>query len=169
MILVKGQLSKKDTKSIWGTIQTLSDPFTDFYLTQNNLRIYIKENFNIFLNNLKRGDRLICNDDGIIMITGWADKSPRKYLKILAKNNKIVNNLLKVLLWNFSNINLYAKLKWKSPSVEILNKYGFKFLGGRGKEVLLVREKTEPKEFKVFKEKDDDSQDTEQITELNRG
>ncbi len=167
MIKVKETLNKKDELKVWSLIQTLNDFYSDFYLTKDNLRLHIRENFNVLIKNLKNGDKIIFCDEGIGLVVGWADKNKRKYVKILAENNEIVDKLLKVILWNFSNVDLFVKLKWKNPMRKVFYDNKFEFFGGRGSEVLLIRKKTLNK-FKINKGDKGDKQDTKQITKFNR-
>ena len=141
MIYIKQQLNKKEKLEIYVLIQSIPDSFGEFYLTKNNLRLFIKENFSHLLSCLKKGDKILFCDDGIAIVMGWADKNPRKYVKILAKSNGIADNLLKVILWNFNKIDLFTKLKWRNPIRKVFYRNGFEFKAGRGKEVLLLRKK----------------------------
>ena len=74
----------------------------------------------------------------MILLVGWADKSPRKYIKILAKDNKTIINLLKVISWH-AHCELFVKIKRNNTIKIALLKSNFIFAGGRGKEVLLSR------------------------------
>jgi hypothetical protein len=85
IIFHDGQLSKKDKNQVWAILHEISDIYGDFYITINNLRLYIKDNIDIFYQYLKLGDKIAWSEkEGIIFVTGFVDKSPRKYLKILA-------------------------------------------------------------------------------------
>jgi hypothetical protein len=167
MIEVKETLSKKHKLKVWSLIQTLNDFYSDFYLTKNNLRLHIKENFNVLIKNLKNGDKIIFCDEGIGLVVGWADKNKRKYVKLLAKNTHYADKLLKVILWNFSNVDLFVKLKWKNPMRKVFYDNGFNFFGGRGSEVLLIRKKTFEK-FRINKGESRDKKDTEKTAKSNR-
>ena len=52
-----------------------------------NGRLFIKENQDLFFQSLNKGDKIAFGtDEGIILVTGFSDKAPRKYLKILSKS-----------------------------------------------------------------------------------
>ncbi len=74
----------------------------------------------------------------IVIVTGFSDKNPRKYIKLLVKSEKAASDLLTLLAWNL-NVDLWAKLKVRNPLVKILQENGFNYFANRGKEVLLVR------------------------------
>ena len=139
MIKLKGQLSKREEKEVDFLIQEIPDYHSDFYLTKNNLRLYIKENLALLFENLKRGDKIAYCEDGIALVVGWADKSSRKYIKILAKDEGIVDHLLQAINWNIK-CELFIKLKRKNPLLRVFYKNQFVFCGGRGKEILLKRD-----------------------------
>jgi len=140
VITVKTGISKKEKTKIAGLLTEFIDLYGDFYITKNNLRLYIKENLQIFFNGLKRGNYIAYDNIGIASIVGYADKASRKYIKILANNEKSADKLIKALLWNIPKIPLFAKIKKDSPFKNALYRNGFQFRGGRGKELLLVRE-----------------------------
>lgn len=138
MVVFKNNgLSKNEETQIFGMLQELNDPFCDFYITKDNLRLFIKDNFDILKACLKKGDKLIFNDKGIAVVVGYSDKAPRKYVKILSKDLDNVPALVKSLYWNIKE-DLFCKVKNNNPIKDTLMKSGFKFIGGRGKEVLLV-------------------------------
>lgn len=141
MILIKSQLSKKDKKIVESILSELVDIYGDFYITQNNLRLPIRENLNLLYKLLREGDKIIFEEDGesIAVILGYAEKSSRKYLRILSKNNKTLDKLLKGIDWNITD-DIYCKIKKKNYTKEILLKNKYKFIGNRGSEVLLVKQ-----------------------------
>ena len=141
MITYKQTLSKKEQPIIRSLLDSLEDVCNDFYITINNERIFLKEgkNYLKLFNILKRGDRIIYSENGILLVIGYSDKSPRKYLKILANNKDAICNLIKVLLWENLNIDLYAKFKKNNIAIEILKANGWQFYKSRGKEILLIR------------------------------
>lgn len=137
MITAKQQLSKKEEKLIWLLMEEMSDEYNDFYITRNNLRLYIKQNIELLFDCLRKGDKIVFADkEGIVFITGWSDDAQRKYIKILSRDNEGADRLIKV---SFQNVecDLYAKVKKNSPIKTILEKNRFKWVGNRGKEVLL--------------------------------
>jgi len=139
MIKFVTQISKKDKKALDSILQEYVDVFSDFYMTKQNLRLFIKDNRHLLFDSLKGGDKIaFSEDDGLAFVTGWSDNMERKYLKILAKDNESANKLLKVLLWNIDT-DLYIKIKKNNPILSTLQKNNFVFRGNRGKEILLVR------------------------------
>lgn len=141
MIYVRGQVPKKEIIKIQCLVEEIFDSYREFYITKDRLRLFIKENLHLLFDNLEHGDKIIYDENlGIIFVTGWSDKSfPRKYIKILAKDNNSADKLIKVLLWNFSNLDLYCKIKKGNPVKDILMKNGFRFKGDRGQEILLCK------------------------------
>jgi hypothetical protein len=144
MFNFKSQLSKKDKLKIEVLIEELSDYYRDFYLTKNNNRIFVKQDIKVLFNSLKQGEKIVYNEEGILITTGFSDKANRKYIKILAKNNNIANKLIKMFLWNIDT-EIYAKLKKNNPLVNVLLDNNFKFFGDRGREILLRKERKEIK------------------------
>lgn len=139
MIQVKNTIKKKDFVEILDLVK-LPDYTRDFYITKDNIRLFIKDNLDIVLSDLKKGDYIGWNDNVLAFIVGFADKAPRKYLKIIAKNLKEADKFLKfTLAWNFPKIDLYAKMKKTNKMVKVLVKNGFKIIGNRGNEYLLCR------------------------------
>ncbi len=151
----KGKLQKKEKHELGIFIKDLSDTYSDFYITRNNLRLYIKENTDLLYSCLEKGDQMSFSEEkGIAFITGFSDKAERKYLKILAKDNQSADHLLKALLWQV-DYDLFAKIKKNNPIRQILQRNNFRFIGDRGKEVLLIR-KYIPRETNKEREGDTD-------------
>ncbi|MDX1371745.1 MAG: hypothetical protein R3321_04710 [Nitrososphaeraceae archaeon] len=138
MIIFKSKLSKKEKAEVKSLIYEMKDPFGDFYITKNNLRLFISENVDIMIDCLDKGDYVAYSDKGIAFVVGFSDKANRKYLKILTKEITEVDKLLKVISWNL-DCDLYVKIKKNNPLKSELLKNGFTFLGGRGRETLLIR------------------------------
>lgn len=146
MFYYKEKLNKEDEQKISDIIQNLSDEFGDFYLTKNNMRLYIRENISLLFESLNKGDKTVYNENGIILTTGFSDNYNRNYIKILAKNNDTASKLIKVLLLNLKDVDLYCKIKRNNPVRYMLYSHNFKFYKGRGKEMLLLR--------KIYKDKE---------------
>jgi hypothetical protein len=134
----KSRLIKKEKVKIAKLIDNLKDYYGDFYITKNNLRLFIKENLSLLFDNLKKGDKIIYNENGIIIITGFSDNHSRKYIKFLSKDYNNIKELLLVLSEKF-DYDLWAKLKKNNPLVKILQHVGFEWFANRGKECLLVK------------------------------
>lgn len=138
MITFKSVLSDKEKKHITSLLSELTDEYGDFYVTKNNLRLFIRENPDVLFESLKRGDKIAFNDHGMAVVCGFSDKADRKYVKILTKNLTDIGNFVKVICWNVT-CDLFIKVKQNSPQRDVLQKNYFRFVGGRGREVLLVR------------------------------
>jgi len=139
IIFRRGQLSKKHKREIDGMICEISDIYKDFYVTKNNLRLFLNDNLHLLHNGLKKGDIIVWEDGGgLIFINGFSEKASRKYIKVLAKDCQECDRLLKVVSHNVDTC-LYAKVKKNSPIRKTLERNGFGFAGDRGKEILLVR------------------------------
>lgn len=141
MIHKKQAVNKKEQKLIRSLLMTVKDKYKDFYITKNNKRIFLTDgtNHKKLFSCLKQGDKIIFNENGLLLIIGYSDKSPRKYIKVLAKNNKTIRNLLRVLFWENIKTDLYVKLKKDNNAIKVFEKHGWKFFGSRGEEILLVR------------------------------
>jgi len=111
------------------------------YITLDNKRYYIndKVSLDLFLSNCK--NIYIANDGRIKgIIASWKGKGGdtiRYYLKIFAIDNSTINKLLSFYL-PLTNIDIYIKIDKKVPFLSMLFKNGFKFLHGRGRELLLI-------------------------------
>lgn len=134
-----GKLSKKEEIIILTHLEEIEDAFRDFYITKNNLRLFLKDNPELLSESLKAGDKLVYGDEeGLIFITGWSDNSPRKYVKILAIDGNSADRLLKAMAWEIKT-DLYIKIKKNNPLLAILKKNNYRFIGDRGLEVLLCK------------------------------
>ena len=139
MINFKNNISEKEKIEIDSVLQEISDVYSDFYITRENLRLFIKENSELLYDNLKKGDKIAYSDKGIIFITGWSDKANRIYVKVLSEDFEEVEQLLQVVLYNIK-CDLWIKIKKNNPVNQIFQKYGFKFFGSRGAEILLHKD-----------------------------
>lgn len=138
MIKLKSTLSKKDREKVEEILGNIPDIFGDFYITKDNIRLFLRDNQHLLFSGLSKGDRIVFSDTAIAFITGFSDKAKRKYIKLLYKEPKDVSDLLKVVGWNL-NIPLYCKIKKNNPVQDVLKEVGFRFQGSRGKEILLKR------------------------------
>lgn len=154
MISIKSTLSEKDKKQIFSILEELSDYYSDFYITRNNIRLYIKENIEILYKLLNNGDKILFDEDGIAVIIGYSEKSPRKYLKLLSKDEKVADKFLKNLDWNIPD-DVFIKIKKNNPLKQVLLRNKYKFIGDRGKEILLMK-----KGVKYVKSSQNESQST---------
>jgi len=137
MIIVKSQLNKKERESLEFTLQEYSDIYGDFYITKDNLRLFLKENPDVLFDCLKKGDKIAFGEStGFAVVFGYSDNANRKYLKLLTKSDESSDKLIKVIQQNVSN-DLYAKIKKNNPIRKVLERNNFRFVGDRGKEILL--------------------------------
>jgi len=135
-----GQIGQKERLIIKCVVDENIDPYNDFYITKDRMRLYLKDNQDLLFGGLKKGDKIVYQEElGIIFVTGFSDGFDRKYIKILAKDSHSVGKLLKRMLWELKNTDLYIKIKLNNPIKEVLEKNGWKYFGARGKEILLLR------------------------------
>jgi len=118
----------------------------DFYYTENNNRIYITDsaslkklfrNCHVIYTKKEKGDYV-----GIILI--WKSIGggiTRYYVKVVSKTSQIAKDLLTVLLWNCS-LELYTKIRKDSKFLSVFKSKNFKFIGIRGIQILLKRDKS---------------------------
>jgi len=140
MINFKTNISEKEKNEIDSILNEISDVFSDFYVTKENLRLFIKENSELLYDSLNKGDKIAYSDKGIIFITGWSDKANRIYIKVLSEDLNEIEQLLQVVLWNIK-CDLWIKIKKNNPANQVFQKHGFKFFGSRGVEILLHKDK----------------------------
>lgn len=125
------------------------DKFSDFYITQDTKRLFLNNEKiakKVFNDCLKNGDKsFIYEEDGLIkgvlLVVGYADKQEKKYIKVFADDNRILDGLFKMLLWKV-NSDLYLKVRKDNPINRFLEKgqynnkmtykYFFIFGGERG-------------------------------------
>ena len=160
-------------KNYWMLLEFIDNHFDyDFYYTQNNERIYINDE--ITLKALLRASNTIYvshNDkediNGIVLL--WKSEGggkQRYYVKLLADTEKIASNLLTVLSWNYKN-DLFVKLRKDSKFLTAFKSKGYKFLGGRGIQILLHRKKV--KEKSEIKSNEHNSQHNRNISKISIG
>ena len=145
-----GPLSKQDKKEINSLLDNISDLYSDFYITKENLRLYIKENTHLLYEGISKKDKIVYGEEGILFIHGFSDQSRRKYVKILSDNAENASKLIRFLNLQLTDIELYVKIKKENPILKSFQTKGFKFVGDRGKEILLCRKPIKD-DFKVNK------------------
>lgn len=124
-------------------------PNNDFYLTRENQRLHI--------DSLERLRQLIKSSifcqayqhdgdyTGLILVwKGLGGTITRNYVKILVKSPTEADKLLTILNWNFHD-ELYMKISKDSPLLTVFRGKGFRFERGRGFQVLLKRNRFDPK------------------------
>ena len=128
---------------------------SDFYLTDSNNRVYIEDFVSLkkLLKNSSYHFVLEENGDYSAFCLLWKSNGGDKiryYLKIVAKDTKSANNLLRGFFWNINNIEIFAKINKRHKFLDVFKKYGFKFLGGRGRQILLKRDKFLRPELPIY-------------------
>lgn len=142
------KLTTKNKTDILDFVLNTKDIYHDFYITKDKQRLFLTDTkviekilkyqtvYGLFSTNLQ----------GILVI--YREKGYRPYIKILSKNKHVDKDLIRFLLWNLSDKDLYMKLKKSNPLTSYLqlkNKntgrlfFGFEFSGDRGEEILLYR------------------------------
>jgi len=150
------RINYKKSIDVYETINRIKDAYQDFYVTINKARVFLN-NWHIIkkILNTQEVYALSTNDTKGLLIL-YKEKGFRPYVKILAEDSDSQRDLIKFLIWNFSDKDLFIKLKKANPLARIIQRYGFIFQGDRGQEILLFR-KGERKSNKPLGEKDDDN------------
>jgi hypothetical protein len=114
----------------------------DFYYTHDNSRIYISD-----IPTLKRylkacRNIYVLQDCGDYLGLAMLWKSvgggkQRYYIKVKAKTTNIAKNVITVLLWN-THQEVYAKVRKDNKFLQTFRNKGFRFLGGRGIQILMM-------------------------------
>jgi hypothetical protein len=130
----------------------------DFYYTKDNVRMYVTDERSLRMFARESVQSYVAVDQGdyqgIILV--WRSDgagTSRYYVKINAISAKVATDLLTILTWNF-NKELYVKIRKDSPLVEAFKYKGFRFVGGRGSQILLQR-KPAPYEIKIYEKEAD--------------
>lgn len=152
------QLTKKLKNNEYNELNTFFlDYFDyDFYITQENIRLYMTDKTNI-KKFLKQCVKVFIkkekgNYQGLIGIwKSLGGGKVRYYIKIVAIDFTVAKDLLTGLLWNFEN-DLYVKIRKDSKFVSAFKTKGFRFVGGRGCQILLRRKYIDPKKIKIKRE-----------------
>lgn len=170
MFYLKQYLSNSEKWDVSVLVKECSDLYSEFYITKDKLRIFIKENLDVLWNTLKRGDKLVFGEGTVGIITGFAERQievvdiktnekkiipSRKYIAILSKGEENANRLLRYVAEKFRTIDLFAKVKKDDPTLKCFYSNGFVFLHGRGKELLLYKKADNRPEF-IFRKFMDD-------------
>lgn len=151
MLELKQHLKNSEKIDIYILLEKLKDFYSDFYITKSNIRLFCHQNPETLFDLIQKEKiKFILDKEGVILITGFGNKDYRKYIKILAKNTIVANRLLKFVNWNFRE-EIYAKLKKENFLLQTFYDAGFIFAGGRGREILIRREKIKEKENVTIK------------------
>lgn len=144
MIIKLNPAAKKHYTAILDFIASNFD--SDFYATQDNKRVYItteyqlkrlfKESKNIYA----LADRGDYHGIALIWVSTGGD-TKRYYIKILTPSKNVADDLLTQILWDYPDTELFVKIKKHNRLLSTFYRKGFKFLGGRGSQILLHRKK----------------------------
>lgn len=134
---LKSKLTEIEKEKVKTILANLIDFYADFYLTKNNLRLFIKSNLEILFEELDKGDKIVYNDKGVLVVNGFSDNRGRKFVKILCDDLKTGDKLLKSL--GDLEIDLFIKIKRTNPLKETLEQNGFEFFKNRGRETLMKK------------------------------
>lgn len=130
-------------KRLFDLVEIVSDiKDDDFYITHNNerkkvdnsktLEILLKESSNVFYKNTRYSKGMV------LVWKSLGGEIQRNYIKIIADSKETASQLITYLLWNF-NKELHVKIKKDSKFISVFKEYGFRFLGGRGTQILLSK------------------------------
>lgn len=117
----------------------------DFYLTENNDRVYINDSISLKKLFKNSKDVYIFEETGDYkaFCLSWKSiggEKTRHYVKLLASDARAASDILRCFLWHTRD-ELFVKINKKHAFLDVFKKYGFKFIGGRGRQVLLKRDK----------------------------
>jgi len=152
------------------------DPYSDFFITKDNKRLYLTNIANAklaFDDCIKRGNKCFIKEEkgeikAVLLVVGFKDKFDRKYVKVLAKSKRDTLDLFSFLQWQDLD-NLFMKVKVSNtnfvrydernkrykPSY-VLRKSGFSVISIRDREALLKKEEMKFKYNKVKFNKDEE-------------
>lgn len=139
------KLNYKDSISVYEFVSRTKDVWEDFYITQNKQRTFLV-NLKLIEKILKYQEVIALEESGELkaLLLILREKGFRTYIKILSEKNDYVYDLMKYLNWNFT-CELFIKVKKTNPVSKIAQKFFFNFIGDRGQEILLIRQKREIK------------------------
>ena len=139
------KLNPSDKKKHDGILDFITNNFdADFYMTHENKRVYITEHYQLKILFAESQDIYVLEENsdylGIALIwvsTGGEKK--RYYIKINALNKSVADGLLTQILWDYAEKELFVKIKKNNKFLSTFYRKNFKFLGGRGSQILLHR------------------------------
>jgi len=152
-------IKSKDLKNFVYYCQN-RDSYSDFYVTKDNKRLFLNNIAiakQVFTNCLKYNNKCFIKEENneikaVLLIIGYKDKFPRKYIKVLSRSKHDFQDLFAYLQWqnlkdlfikvrntNKNFVKYDEKTKRYKPSY-ILRKSGFSIIAVRDREVLLKKE-----------------------------
>lgn len=140
-------LKKKDKVKFLEYCKEFSDNNHDNYITVDRERKFLNElkiASRVFDNIMKRGDKCFIIEDnttitGILLIVGYSDKFPRKYIKCIANSYNDYFKLFDFLLLNYEHNVFFMKIKKTNFLCRLIQKFNFRACGQRGKELLFIK------------------------------
>lgn len=138
------KINKRNKKQYYWITEFLANNSSyDFYYTENNSRNYITDEKSV-KGLFKNSEYIYYKEEngecvGIILVwIGEGGGKKRFYVKVNALSPKIAKDLLTVILWN-SKLDLFVKIRKDSKFLQIFKEKRFKFIRGRGYQILLKR------------------------------
>lgn len=124
---------------VYEFVQRVKDRFQDFYITHDNQRLFLTD-FKAIKKLLEKQEVYSVYDKGVkgLMII-YKEKGFRPYIKLLTETRRAESSLIKYLMMNFSEQDLYIKVKKENPLAKYIKYFGFIQTGDRGLEILLFR------------------------------
>lgn len=153
------QINSKD-KSNFIYFCQYRDPYSDFFITKDNKRLYLTNNKNAtiaFNDCIKHGNKCFIKEENneikaVLLVVGFMDKFERKHIKVLAKSKHDVQDLFAFLKWqdlkdlfmevkatNTKFVKYDERNKRYKPSYA-LRRNGFEVIAVRNRHVLLKKE-----------------------------
>jgi hypothetical protein len=138
-------LNYKNSIDMYEFCLRCQDKYEDWYITKNKSRLMIKD-LKLIETILKTQEVYAIEESGEIkaLLLILKEKGFRTYIKVLAEKNDDIYSLMKWLNWNV-NQELFIKCKKTNPLSKISQKFFFNFIGDRGSEILLIKNKKEIK------------------------
>ncbi len=134
------RLNENSTIDLIEFFNRVIDKHKNFFITENNTRKFFKGNWNLIKKILKTQEVYGIYEQeckGILII--YKEKGFRPYIKLLSETRSAEAALIKYLMLNFSEQDLYIKLKKTNPLAKYIGYFGFIPQGDRGQEVLMYR------------------------------
>ena len=148
---ISSKFGKKHAPQLLGLLNN-----SDLYYTKENKRVFVRDI--ISLKKLLYDSSHVYVQQEKAIYTGlillWRSVGSgvkRYYVKVVAKNNKIANDLLTVLLWN-CGLEVFTKVKKDDKLLNVFKRKGFRFAGSRGLQILLNRK---PIHYKIYEKEDE--------------
>jgi hypothetical protein len=134
------KLRIKNKLDVYDFLIRINDKFEDFYITKENGRHFLKNNWSLIEEVLEKHEVYGLNSKGLrAILIIIHDKGYRPYVKLLTENSKYTIDMLKWLKWNYFEKDLYIKVKKENPLSSMIIKTGFIKIGDRGRELLFFK------------------------------